>query len=108
MLDEPTAALDARAEHRVFSGLRGLARDRAVLPITHRLANVAVADRIVVLNRGRIEQEGDFDRLSTEPGLFRDLWQLQQRAPRRRGAADSAPALPTQNGRAAAAGDAVS
>ncbi|MFF5637027.1 ATP-binding cassette domain-containing protein [Streptomyces sp. NPDC012825] len=79
VMDEPTAALDARAEHRVFTGLRELAKDRAVLLITHRLANVAVADRIVVLDRGRVVQEGTYDRLTREPGLFRSLWELQQR-----------------------------
>ncbi|MCT4351721.1 ABC transporter ATP-binding protein/permease [Streptomyces sp. Je 1-79] len=79
VMDEPTAALDARAEHRVFSGLRELAKDRAVLLITHRLTNVAVADRIVVLDRGRIVQEGTYEQLTREPGLFRTLWDLQQR-----------------------------
>ncbi|MFD8522365.1 ATP-binding cassette domain-containing protein [Streptomyces capillispiralis] len=79
VMDEPTAALDARAEHHIFTGLRALAKDRAVLLITHRLTNVAVADRIVVLDRGRIVQEGTYERLTREPGLFRSLWRLQQR-----------------------------
>ncbi|MFG2639399.1 ATP-binding cassette domain-containing protein [Streptomyces sp. NPDC048370] len=79
VMDEPTAALDARAEHRIFSGLRELAKDRAILLITHRLANVAVADRIVVLDRGRVVQEGTYDQLTRQPGLFRNLWELQQR-----------------------------
>lgn len=79
VMDEPTAALDARAEHRVFTGLRELAKDRGVLLITHRLANVAVADRIVVLDEGRVVQEGTYDRLTREPGLFQSLWKLQQR-----------------------------
>ncbi|WP_329075041.1 ABC transporter ATP-binding protein [Streptomyces niveus] len=79
VMDEPTAALDARAEHRIFSGLRELAKDRAVLLITHRLTNVAVADRIVVLNEGRIVQEGTYAQLTQEPGLFRSLWDLQRR-----------------------------
>ncbi|MEU0743241.1 ABC transporter ATP-binding protein [Streptomyces sp. NPDC006134] len=78
VMDEPTAALDARAEHRVFTGLRNLAKDRAILLITHRLANVAVADRIVVLDQGRIVQEGTYAQLTREPGLFRSLWELQQ------------------------------
>lgn len=79
VMDEPTAALDARAEYRVFTGLRDLAKDRAVLLITHRLTNVSVADRIVVLDRGRIVQEGTYEQLTREPGLFRTLWELQQR-----------------------------
>jgi ATP-binding cassette subfamily B protein len=79
VMDEPTAALDARAEHRVFTGLRDLAKDRAVLLITHRLANVAIADKIIVLDQGRIVQEGSYEELTREPGLFRSLWELQQR-----------------------------
>ncbi|QQM47497.1 ABC transporter ATP-binding protein (plasmid) [Streptomyces liliifuscus] len=79
VMDEPTAALDARAEHHVFTGLRELAKDRAILLITHRLTNVAVADRIVVLDEGRLVQEGTYAQLTREPGLFRSLWELQQR-----------------------------
>jgi ATP-binding cassette, subfamily B, bacterial len=77
VLDEPTSALDPRAEHRIFSGLRTLARDRAVVLVTHRLLNVSVADRIIVLDRGRIIQQGSFTELVEAPGLFRDLWLLQ-------------------------------
>ncbi|QEU69439.1 ABC transporter ATP-binding protein [Streptomyces galilaeus] len=79
VMDEPTAALDARAEHRILSGLRELAKDRAVLLITHRLTNVAIADRIVVLDEGRIVQEGTYAQLTQEPGLFKSLWDLQRR-----------------------------
>ncbi|WP_406508940.1 ABC transporter ATP-binding protein [Streptomyces sp. NBC_00212] len=77
VMDEPTSALDERAEHRIFTGLRTVARDRAVVLVTHRLANVAVADRIVVLDRGRVIQEGTFDQLVAAEGLFRELWTLQ-------------------------------
>lgn len=79
VMDEPTAALDARAEYRIFSGLRQLAKDRAVVLITHRLANVSVADRIVVLDRGRVVQEGTYEQLTQNPGLFRTWWELQRR-----------------------------
>ncbi|WP_351233746.1 ATP-binding cassette domain-containing protein [Streptomyces sp. NPDC002133] len=77
VMDEPTSALDPRAEHRIFTGLRAIARDRAVVLVTHRLANVAVADRIVVLDHGRVIQQGSFEELVEAPGLFRELWELQ-------------------------------
>ncbi|WP_331738121.1 ABC transporter ATP-binding protein [Streptomyces sp. NBC_01276] len=77
VLDEPTSALDPRAEHRIFANLRRAARERAVVLVTHRLANVAVADRIVVLDHGRVVQEGTFAELSRANGLFRELLELQ-------------------------------
>ena len=80
ILDEPTSALDARGEHRVFSGLRRLAQDRAVVLVTHRLQNVALADRIYVLDHGRVIQQGTYKQLLAEkgPNLFKELWELQQ------------------------------
>ncbi|MEU2376189.1 ABC transporter ATP-binding protein [Streptomyces misionensis] len=77
VLDEPTANLDPRAEYRIFQRLRGLARDRVVLLVTHRITNVAVADRIVVLDEGRVVQEGTYRELSQQPGLFQQLLSFQ-------------------------------
>ena len=59
IMDEPTAALDARAEYALFSSLRLLAQDRTVLIITHRLASVRHADRIYVLNHGSRDRDRD-------------------------------------------------
>ncbi|MFJ4880045.1 ATP-binding cassette domain-containing protein [Streptomyces sp. NPDC088745] len=79
VLDEPTAALDARAEHRVFSRLRALsATDGVTLFITHRLANARTADRIIVMNQGRIVETGTYDELLNQHGgLFQELHRLQ-------------------------------
>ncbi len=79
VLDEPTAALDARAEHRVFTRLKNLADGRATVFITHRLANTRLADRIVVLDQGRIAQTGTFDELvGAGTGIFFELYKLQE------------------------------
>ncbi|MFG3259477.1 ABC transporter ATP-binding protein [Streptomyces sp. NPDC048172] len=77
VLDEPTAALDPLGEYRIFAGLRQLAASRAVVLITHRLTNVATADRILVLDKGRVVQQGTFTELVRRPGLFQDLWTYQ-------------------------------
>ena len=77
VLDEPTANLDPRAEYRIFQRLRHLARDRAVLLVTHRITNVAVADRIVVLDEGKVVQEGSYRALAEQPGLFQELLSYQ-------------------------------
>ncbi|MFE1476629.1 ABC transporter ATP-binding protein [Streptomyces cyaneofuscatus] len=78
VLDEPTANLDPRAEYRIFQRLRDLARDRVVLLVTHRITNVAVADRIVVLDGGRVVQEGTYkDLAAQEGGLFQQLLSYQ-------------------------------
>ncbi|MFF3356705.1 ABC transporter ATP-binding protein [Streptomyces sp. NPDC002917] len=77
VLDEPTANLDPRAEYRIFQRLRDLARDRVVLLVTHRITNVAVADRIVVLDEGRIVQEGTYQELAEQEGLFQQLLSYQ-------------------------------
>ncbi|TLS44384.1 ABC transporter ATP-binding protein [Streptomyces montanus] len=78
VMDEPTSDLDARAEHRIFTGLRGMAGERAVVLVTHNLANTSVADRIVVMDKGRVVQEGAFHELVNQPGLMQELWRLQQ------------------------------
>ncbi|MFG2107571.1 ABC transporter ATP-binding protein [Micromonospora chersina] len=74
--DEPSAALDARAEHALFQHLRRHP-DRAVVLITHRLANVRHADRIFVMDHGRLVQQGDHDELMAQEGLYRELFELQ-------------------------------
>ncbi|GAA2042673.1 ABC transporter ATP-binding protein [Nocardiopsis rhodophaea] len=76
--DEPTAALDARAEHRLFDTLHSAAAERTVLLITHRLASVRMADRIYVLDHGRVVEEGTHRQLMALPnGHYRQLFSLQ-------------------------------
>jgi ATP-binding cassette subfamily B protein len=77
IMDEPTAALDARAEFALFSSLRLLARDRTVLIITHRLASVRQADRIYVLAHGAVIETGTHAQLLALGGQYADLYTLQ-------------------------------
>ncbi|REE95136.1 ABC transporter ATP-binding protein [Thermomonospora umbrina] len=78
--DEPTAALDARAEHMLFERIREHADGRTVLLITHRLASVRYADRIYVLEQGKVIEEGDHDALMATGGLYAELYALQASA----------------------------
>ncbi len=78
--DEPTANLDARAEHDVYARLRELAAGRTVVLITHRMASVREADRIYVLDHGALVEEGDHDTLLAVDGIYASLFTLQASA----------------------------
>ncbi|TDC71288.1 ABC transporter ATP-binding protein [Actinomadura sp. GC306] len=78
--DEPSAALDARAEHQLFERIRTHADGRTVLLITHRLASVRYADRIYVLEHGKVIEEGDHAALMARGGVYADLYSLQAAA----------------------------
>lgn len=80
ILDEPTAALDARAEHDLFQAIRSLCQGRSVLLISHRFSSVRTADRIYVLQGGRVVQHGSHDQLMHAGGLYADLFTLQAAA----------------------------
>jgi len=79
ILDEPTAALDPRAERALFEVTSQLHRDRAVLLISHRLTTVRAADRICVLADGTVCEEGSHDALLSAGGRYADLYELQSR-----------------------------
>jgi ATP-binding cassette subfamily B protein len=78
--DEPTANLDARAEHEVYRRLRDLAAGRTVVLITHRMASVREADRIYVLDHGAVVEEGDHRSLMATDGIYAQLFTLQASA----------------------------
>jgi ATP-binding cassette subfamily B protein len=80
VLDEPTAALDARAEHSLFERIRELAQGRSVLLISHRFSSVRDADRIFVLRHGELVEQGDHAELMQLGGLYAELFDLQARA----------------------------
>jgi ATP-binding cassette, subfamily B, bacterial len=77
IMDEPTAALDARAEYALFTSIPKHAEHRSVLLITHRLASVRHADRIYVLHHGRVIEEGTHAELLALGGQYADLFNLQ-------------------------------
>lgn len=77
ILDEPTAALDARAEHDLFESIREVFRGRTVLLITHRFSSARAADRIYVLRNGRLVESGAHDDLMQLDGSYAELFKLQ-------------------------------
>ena len=77
ILDEATSALDAESEHLVKEALERLMKGRTTLIIAHRLSTVMGADRVVVLDGGRIVQSGAHAALMGEDGLYRRLVERQ-------------------------------
>ncbi|HXE12365.1 MAG TPA: ABC transporter ATP-binding protein [Bryobacteraceae bacterium] len=77
ILDEPTAALDARAEYEVFERFYDLTVGKMTLLISHRFSTVRMADRIVVLENGKIVEEGKHERLVQKGGVYAEMFELQ-------------------------------
>jgi ATP-binding cassette, subfamily B, bacterial len=77
ILDEPTAALDARAEYEVFKRFSELVQGRMAVIISHRFSTVRIAARIIVLEGGRVIEEGTHDELLAKKGLYAELFALQ-------------------------------
>jgi ATP-binding cassette subfamily B protein len=77
ILDEPTAALDARSEFDVFQRFAELTAGKMALFISHRFSTVRMADRIVVLENGQIAEEGNHDQLASMGGRYAEMFELQ-------------------------------
>jgi len=77
ILDEPTAALDARSEREVFERFADLTKEKTTLLISHRFSTVRMADRIFVLEGGRIAEQGSHDQLINDGGRYSEMFELQ-------------------------------
>lgn len=80
ILDEPTASIDARAEHEIFRRVEKLASDKTVFIISHRFSTVRNADKIYVIEQGKIAESGSHKELMKLNGLYADLFNLQAAA----------------------------
>ena len=74
ILDEPSSSLDGFSEINLYEKIKTEFKDSIVILISHRLYNLKIADRIYVMEKGGIAQEGSFQELIQESGLFKDLF----------------------------------
>ena len=77
ILDEPTAALDPRSEYEIYRRFASLTQGKTTLLITHRLASVRMANRILVLKGGHLIEQGNHEELLQQGGEYALLWGMQ-------------------------------
>ena len=79
VFDEATSSLDSRSENAIQKALKSVSADNTTLVIAHRLSTVVGADEIIVLDQGSIAERGSHDFLVSQPGLYAQMWKLQQK-----------------------------
>ncbi len=77
ILDEPTAAVDAKAEYELFKRFRKLTEGKTTILISHRFSTVRMADRIIVIDKGEIQEAGSHEQLMRKKGIYANLFNLQ-------------------------------
>lgn len=77
VLDEPTAALDPRAEYEIYENFHTLVQGKTALFISHRLASSRVCDRVLVFRGGELEEDGSHQELMAQGGLYSELFAMQ-------------------------------
>jgi len=77
ILDEPTSAIDAKAEYEIFKNIQNLEKNKTVIIISHRFSTVRHADRILVLDDGKIIEQGTHEKLIALKGLYEELFEIQ-------------------------------
>jgi ATP-binding cassette subfamily B multidrug efflux pump len=77
LLDEATSALDSEVEHAITDSLSNMMAGKTVIAIAHRLSTIASMDRLVVMDQGRIVEQGSHEALLTKGGVYAKLWARQ-------------------------------
>ena len=80
LLDEATSSLDSDSEHEVQKALEAVMKNRTSIIIAHRLSTIRKADRILVIEGGRIIDQGNHDELLDREGIYKGLWERQSGA----------------------------
>jgi ATP-binding cassette subfamily B protein len=84
VFDEATSSLDSQSEKLILSALEKISRDKTTLVIAHRLSTIVDADTIVVMDEGRVKEQGNHQELMSRGGIYADLWAIQQRKAEKR------------------------
>ena len=79
VFDEATSSLDSQSEKNILGALTRISTNKTTLVIAHRLSTVIDADRIIVLDQGRVKEQGDHEALIDADGLYAQLWRMQQK-----------------------------
>ena len=77
LLDEATSALDTRTEQDILTTLRQVSERRTTIAIAHRLSTIADANNIIVLDQGRLAEQGTHNALLARDGLYAEMWARQ-------------------------------